>query len=91
MVSFGVSLLGGCSECANDLDELPIVSCEPVPAGSAGCHGLPGDDPATATKIYPLACGVRAPFKWATCGYGDFTCTNAAADGGTVYSWVVGL
>lgn len=77
--------IGGCSGCKYDEEELPVVLCNPVPAGSPGCVGLPDG---TSTKTYPLYCEVVSATAGPSCGYSHFGCS--AAPFKEKYAWVTG-
>lgn len=76
-------VFGGCNTCKYDEEQLPVVLCRPVPAGSAGCVGLP--DGSTSSKTYPLDCEVISAAAGPSCGYENFACSAAA--GNEKYAW----
>ena len=69
----------GCDECKYDVDELPIPKCDPVPSGSEGCVGLPGEPPRSDANVYPVNCRVLAAW-YGKCGYSTFFCERDRTD-----------
>ena len=89
-VLFAARAIAGCKTCEYDDDDLPVVRCDPVPAGSRGCVGLPGEPEGTTTKTYPPACEVLSAPGSGKCGYTSFVC-YPAPDGGKRHYWVTDL
>ena len=92
VLAVAMPFVGGCGACKYDRDDLPVVLCDPVPAGSPGCVGVPGEAENASNLTYPPACQVysasRAMGRSASCGYSSFVCVK---DVGTKHIWIIPL
>src|SRR4051794_29947097 len=77
-----------CSSCPDGLtDNLPKMSCEPVPLDQDGCLGLPREVVGPDTKRFPLDCMVRERETSAQCGVQSFVCTDRDLPQGSPPVW----
>jgi hypothetical protein len=91
VVAIGLGTGTGCRKhCgdAPDLAALPIVHCDPLPAGATeGCIGPPGTDAGPGSKLYPTGCTAEGLHPSSECGYESYRCDPFSTE--PHFKWVL--